>query len=246
MAVNARNIEISVNGDQMPAYLVLPEGPGPHPGLLIIEEIFGVNDHIQDICRRYAGYGYAALSVELFHREAEPHTPYTEFEVARDKRTRLKDSEVVAEMRAGVDHLRGLDEVNADKVGVLGYCMGGRMSYFAATQMPDLAACVVYYGGGIVTHDLNENTPVAPVSLTGDIQCPVMCHFGETDHAIPLDQVDQIRKALADAGKTHDVFVYDGAGHGFFCDQREGHFHEEAAKLSLERTLAFLETQLKH
>ncbi len=246
MAVNARNIEISVNGNQVPAYLVLPEGPGPHPGLLIIEEIFGVNDHIRDICRRYAGYGYATLSVELFHREAEPQTPYTEFETARDKRTRLKDSEVAAEMRAGVAHLRGLDEVNADKVGILGYCMGGRMSYFAATQIPDLAACVVYYGGGIVTDALNENTPAAPVSLTGDIQCPVMCHFGETDHAIPLDQVDQIRKALADAGKTHDVFVYDGAGHGFFCDQREGHFHEEAAKLSLERTLAFLGKQMKN
>jgi len=94
---------------------------------------------------------------------------------------------VVADLRAGVDHLKGLSEVNADKVGVLGYCMGGRMSYLAATKMPDLAACVVYYGGQIVSDDLNESTPPAPVSMTADIQCPMMCHFGETDHAIPLD-----------------------------------------------------------
>ncbi len=245
MASNAQDIHIPSGGAQVPAHLVLPEGPGPHPGLLLIEEIFGVNGHIQDVCRRYADQGYAVISVELFHRETEPHTPYTEFDVARDKKSRLTDAGVVADMRAGVDHLKGLSEVNGDKVGVLGYCMGGRMSYLAATKMPDLAACVVYYGGGIVSDDLNESTPPAPVSMTADIQCPVMCHFGETDHAIPLDQVDTIRKALDDAGKTSEVFVYEGAGHGFFNDHREGSYHEAASKLSLERTLGFLEKNLK-
>ncbi len=246
MAIEAQNIEINVNGDSVPAYLALPEGSGPHPGLLIIEEIFGVNDHIQDICRRYANFGYAAISVELFHRETEPHTPYTEFDIAREKKSRLKDAEVVEEMSAGLDHLRSLTEINSDKVGVLGYCMGGRVSYLAAASISELAACVVYYGGQIVSDELSESTPVAPISLTESIQCPVLCHFAENDHAIPLEHVGQIREALRSFGKTHDVFVYEGAGHGFFCDQREGHYDEKSAKLSLDRTLAFLENYLKN
>jgi carboxymethylenebutenolidase len=246
MAVKDRHIEIEVGGNQVPAYLVLPGGTGKHPGLLLIEEIFGVNDHIQDVCRRYAGEGYAVISVELFHREAEPHTPYSEFMVGRDKRSRLTDAQVMAEMRAGVDYLKALDEVDEDRVGVLGYCMGGRMSYFAATKMPDLAACVVYYGGGIVTDELNENAPVAPISLTNDIPCPVQCHFAENDHAVPLEHVEQIRQALNDAGKTNDVFVSEGAGNGFYCVQRDGSFHEKSAKLAWNRTQDFLAKTLKN
>ncbi|MFQ5692542.1 MAG: dienelactone hydrolase family protein, partial [Nitrospinota bacterium] len=200
MTVSDRYVYVDVNGTEVPAYLALPGGSGPHPGLLVIEEIFGVNDHIQDVCRRFANEGYAAIAVEHFHREAETLTPYSDPPAGREKRTRLKDAEVVSEMRAGVDHLKGLEEVDEGRVGVIGYCMGGRYSYLAATELPDLSACVVYYGGGIVSDDLNENTPVAPVSKTEDIQCPVMGHFAEKDHAIPLDHVEQIRKALAGAG----------------------------------------------
>ena len=244
MAVKDRHIRIEVNGTEVPAYLVLPDGTGPHPGMLVIEEIFGVNGHIQDICRRFAGEGYAAISVEHFHRETETLTPYTEMPTGLEKKGRLKDAEMVAEMRAGADHLKGLEEVDENRLGVVGYCMGGRFSYLAAAKMPDLAACVVYYGGGIVSDDLNENTPVAPVSLTNDIQCPLLGHFAENDHAISLDHVEQIKKALSDAGKTHEVFVYDDTVHGFFCDVRDS-YNADAAKVSWERTLEFLQKNLK-
>ncbi|MFQ5915233.1 MAG: dienelactone hydrolase family protein [Nitrospinota bacterium] len=244
MPAKAQHVHISVNGTQIPAYLALPDGPGKHPGLLVFEEIFGVNDHIQDVCRRFAGEGYAAFAVEHFHREKEVMTPYSDIAVGLEKKGRLKDAELAAEMRAAADYLKGLDGVNENRVGAIGYCMGGRLSYLAAAKLPELAACVVYYGGGIVSDDLNENTPVAPVSLTKDIPCPVLGHFAENDHSIPLDHVERIKKALGDAGKTHEVFVYEGTVHGFFCDVRDS-YHPEAAKVSWGRTLAFLKKNLK-
>ena len=205
MTMADRNIRIDVDGTEVPAYLALPEGSGPRPGMLVIEEIFGVNDQIRDVCRRFASEGYAAISVEHFHRETEPLTPYADRETAGEKMRRLKDAEMVAEMRAGVAYLKTLAEVDENRVGVIGYCLGGTLSYLAAANMPDLAACVVYYGTAIVNDDLNENTPVAPISLTKDIRCPVLGHFAEKDHAVPLEHVERIKGALSDAAKPHPI-----------------------------------------
>ena len=240
-----RHVRIDVDGTEVPAYLALPEGSGPNPGMLVIEEIFGVNDQIRGVCRRLASEGYAAISMEHFHRESEPEISYTDRETAMGNKDRLKDAEVVAEMRAGVDFLKGMVEVDEKHVGVIGYCLGGMLSYLAAAKMPDLAACVVYYGTAIVNDDLNENTPVAPISLTKDIRCPVLGHFGENDHVVPLEHVEQIKRALSDEGKTHEIFVYEGALHAFFREDDPGRHHSDAARLSWERTLAFLEKNLK-
>ncbi len=245
MTMADRNIRIDVDGTEVPAYLALPEGSGPRPGMLVIEEIFGVNDQIRDVCRRFASEGYAAISVEHFHRETEPLTPYADRETAGEKMRRLKDAEMVAEMRAGVDYLKTLAEVDENRVGVIGYCLGGTLSYLAAAKMPDLAACVVYYGTAIVNDDLNENTPVAPISLTKDIRCPVLGHFAEKDHAVPLEHVERIKGALSDAAKTHEIFVYEGALHAFFRDNDPNRYHPDAAGLSWRRTLSFLEKNLK-
>ena len=140
--------EIRVNGNPVPTYLAVPAEEGPHPGLIVMSEIFGVNENIKNVCMRLADQGYAAVAVDHFHREEESTSPFDRPEIGLEKRSRLKDVELIAEMRAAVDALKILDAVNADRIGSLGFCLGGRLSYLAACTIPDLAACVVFYGGG--------------------------------------------------------------------------------------------------
>ena len=237
-------VEIDVKGSPVPAYLAVPKAAGTQPGMLVISEIFGANEHIQDVCMRLADSGYAAITVEHFHREKEPLTPYEQSAVALEKRARLRDENLVAEMQAAVTYLKGREEVGGKPVGSIGFCLGGRLSYLAACQIPELAACVVYYGGGIVNDNLTPQMPVAPVTLTPNIRCPVMGHFAEVDHTVPLEHVERIRKALIEAKVSHEIFVYEKTVHGFFCDAR-GAFEPKAAKLSWERTLAFLARHLE-
>ena len=190
------------------------------PGLVVIQEIFGLNHHIRITADRFAAEGFSVIAPALFDRvEPRIELGYGSEDVARGRAIRAKLSldGALADIAAAVSELRkeGL------RVGVVGYCWGGSLAWLAATRIPGLSASVCYYGGQIA--QFRDETP----------RCPVMMHFGETDKSIPMSDVEAIRAAQPDV----TVYTY-AAGHGFNCDQRAD-FSPESANLARERTLRF-------
>ena len=213
----------AADGHALDAYLARPAGAA-RGGLVVVQEIFGVNGHIRDVCDRFAADGYTALAPALFDRVA----PGTEFEydadgvaAGRDLKDRAAWPQVAADIAAARDHLAA-----AGAVAIVGYCWGGSVAWLGATE-GGFAAAIGYYGGQII--ELNDRSP----------KCPTMLHFGDQDAAIPLDDVEAIRAAHPDM----TIHIYEGAGHGFNCDRR-GSYHEAAAGRALERTNAFLAEHL--
>jgi carboxymethylenebutenolidase len=202
---------------ELDAYVARPSSM-PKAGLVIAQEIFGVNSHIRGVADGYAADGYLAIAPALFDRvERAVELGYQPDDVTRGREIRGK----IAWDQVALDVAPAIAEVkSAGKVGIVGYCWGGSVAWLAACRL-DLDAAVCYYGGNI--HELRNETP----------RCPVMMHFGEEDQAIPLDQVEAVRKLHPKA----IVHLYP-AGHGFNCDQR-GSYHAASAKLARERTLKF-------
>ena len=206
------------DGHELDAYEAGPADAAA--GIVIVQEIFGVNAHIRDVVDRYAALGYRAVAPALFDRlERGLELAYTEENVARGRAMRgaIDWDDTVRDVGAAVAHLAG-----SGPVGVVGYCYGGSLAWLAAHSLP-VAAAVGYYGGQII--QFLDRAP----------QAPVLLHFGEVDYMIPLSDVEEIRRAHP----TVPVHVYPGADHGFNCDARDS-YHPEAAAGALERTLAFL------
>jgi carboxymethylenebutenolidase len=217
-------IELTASdGHRLAAYRADPAGK-PRGGLVVIQEIFGVNSHIRSVADGYAADGYLAIAPALFDRaERGFEVGYSPPEIERGRAVRAKVSldDALKDVAAAITAA-----APAGKVGIVGYCWGGTVVWAAATRLDGLAASSPHYGGGIA--EIATERP----------RCPVMFHFGETDQQIPMTDVEKIR--TAQPGQT--VHVYS-AGHGFNCDQR-GSYHAPSAKLARERTLAFLRQHL--
>jgi len=210
---------------QLGAYRAEPQGT-PKGGIVVAQEIFGVNSHIRNVCDRLAAAGYVAVAPALFDRFVRDfESGYSPDEVAH-ARTHLANidwGKMLLDMEAGINNVR-----SAGPVGVVGFCMGGSIAYLAATRLTGLSAAVAFYGGQIVKYA--DESP----------KCPVQMHFGEQDASIPMNDVEIIRQKRPDT----DIHVYPAAGHGFNCDERSA-FHEPSAKLAWQRTLDFLGTHMK-
>jgi carboxymethylenebutenolidase len=244
MAVRTEDIQITTaSGETMGGYLALPGGEGPHPAVLVFMEIFGVNDHIRDVTRRVAEEGYVALAPDYFHRTGPGmQLGYDEagFEEGMKHLNQLQADQMIADARDALAYLRGRDDVIGDKVGAIGFCIGGHMTYLTACET-DIAAAASYYGGGIAAEQGPGGAP-STLSRTPKIKGRIHCYFGGKDALIPPAHVDAIRAALESAGVEHEIHVYPEADHGFHCDQR-GTYHEASAKDAWERTKAlFAET----
>lgn len=227
---------------EMPVYLARPAGPAGarRPGLLVMQEIFGVNNHIQDVTRRFAGQGYVALAPDVFHRSGHWLSfGYDQFAEARAVAGTLNEDLVVEALAAGLDHLAAQPDVDPDRLGVVGYCFGGRAAFAAAVRLAGrVQAAAVYYGGGIVTAD-----GPGLVDRAGHIRCPVIAFFGALDRHIPREYVERLDRALAAAGVEHQVYCYPEADHGFFCDARSA-YHPRSAQDAWHRTLWFFGSHL--
>ena len=208
---------------QLGAYRADPAGT-PKGGIVVVQEIFGVNHHIRNVCDRFAAAGYAAVAPALFDRKVRDfETGYTPEDIA-EARKYLTDIDWDAMMR---DVAAAADDLTSSgPVGVVGFCMGGTVAFLAATRLDGVSAAVGYYGGQI-TRFVDEKE-----------KCPVQLHFGEKDDHIPLTDVEAIKKKHPQM----EVYTYP-AGHGFNCDER-GSFHEPSSKLAWDRTLAFLAKNL--
>jgi len=217
----------------MRVYTARPEQPSGK-AVIVLQEAFGVNDHIQDITRRFAEHGHLALAPELFHRTGAPVLAYEDHADAMALISELGPDQIITDVRAVVDHL-GLPPAD---VAVIGFCFGGRAAFTAATALPGLGAAVVFYGPGIAAG------PHAVLDRAGQITAPLLLHVGSADPSIPADQVEAIDKTLTTAGTDFQQYLYPGAGHAFACDARPQRFHEPAAEQAWRRTFDFLDRRL--
>jgi carboxymethylenebutenolidase len=210
---------------QLGAYRADP-AETPKGGVVVIQEIFGVNSHIRSVCDRLAAAGYVAVAPALFDRQ-QPNfeSGYTPDEVTNARKfiaTPDFDA-MLRDTQAAIDEMR-----SAGPVGIVGFCLGGSIAFLSATRLGGLKAAVGFYGGAIAKNA--DETP----------KCPVQLHFGEKDAGIPLSDVDIIKQKRPDV----EVYVYPDAGHGFHCDER-GAYHETSAKLAWQRALEFLGKHMK-
>jgi carboxymethylenebutenolidase len=193
-------------------------------GIVLVQEIFGVNHHIRDMADRFGALGYAVVAPALFDRvEHGVELGYTADDIAkgRDYRMKLSDAEVMLDIEAAVAQMPG------KKLGIVGYCFGGTVAWWGSTRSKSFSAASCWYGGGIAG---TKNEVMS---------CPVQMHFGETDASIPMTDVDAIRAAQPKA----ECHVYNGAGHGFGCDER-GSYSKPDYDLAQERTIAFFAQHL--
>ena len=242
-AMLAENVQFEgQDGDLISGYLARPLGAGPFPGVIVIHEVFGLVTHIKEITRKMAAHGYAALAPDLHHREG-PGDPE---DVAAAVRAAggNPDARTVGDVAGAADLLRGLPYTNG-KVGVIGYCSGGRQTYVVACNVPGLNAAVDCYGGRVVVAptDLNERQPTAPIDMTEGLGCPLLGLFGAEDANPSPEQVAQIEQELKRHGKSYELHTYENAGHGFFADYRPS-YSQEAAVDGWERVFAWFDRHL--
>ena len=220
------NIRLKASdGFELSAYVARPSGT-PKSAMVVIQEIFGVNGHIRRVADGFADDGFLAIAPAVFDRiRPGIEIGYSQEDIQRGME--LKGQSSTENALKDIDAARA-HVASAGKVGVIGYCWGGFLSWVSATRLPGLAAAVSYYGGGIGT--VADEQP----------RCPVLMHFGEKDHAIPLTDVDKVRAAHPTGVEIH---VYP-SGHGFNCDER-GSYNAESARIARERTVRFFNRHLR-
>lgn len=234
------NIELHTPDGPMRAEEARPAG-AVRGGLVVIQEAFGVNAHIADVTHRAAAAGYHAVAPELFHRGGEGLTAeYGDFErVIECFGSVPGDTAVLADLDAALDHLRGTGLPDR-RIGVVGFCFGGRASFLVALHRT-LGAAVGFYGGGIVRARFPQFPPL--VGAAGTLRTPWLGLFGDLDASIPPDEVEELRTALEAAPVATEIVRYPHAGHGFHCDVRSDYRATEAAD-AWARTLAWFDTHL--
>ena len=239
MDVTSSTVQLNTSDGKMETYVAQPKDGGTYPGVVVIQEAFGVNSHIKKVTERIAAEGYVAAAPDIFHREAERIIPYSEMPKAIATMQRVVDSKAMEDVGAAIAHLKSQSNVKSGSIGVIGFCMGGRLTYLAAAHHnKDVKCAVPFYGGGI-----SMGNP-SPLSRTGEIQCPMYLFFGAKDPLIPLDQVNQIKAELTAKKVPFQMEIYPEPGHGFFCDDRGG-YHEASAKDAWQKTKAFFAQHLK-
>jgi carboxymethylenebutenolidase len=244
MAIQTERIQIPLEGGKtMGGYLARPEGKDKRSSVIVWMEIFGINSHIRDVVERIAAEGYVALAPDFFHRTG-PGVDYSYddagFSGGMVLLQKLDADEMIADARAAVRYLRSRPDATG-KVGATGFCIGGHMTYLTACET-DVAAAASFYGGGIAGPQGPGGKP-STLGRTGQIKGRIVCLFGEKDALIPTSQVDAIRAALEKAGTDHEVVVYPGADHGFFCDQRPT-YQKAAAEDAWKRVKALFQDRL--
>jgi len=209
-------------------FLAKPKQSGKYPAVMVIHEIWGLVDHIKDVATRLAREGYVALAIDLFDRKI-----VTKMEEGREIRQTLTEEKTLGDLNGAFSYLKSVEYVNPKRIGSMGFCMGGGLSLQLACRNTELAAAVVFYG----------RNPT-PIDLIKNIQCPILGSYGGADMGITEADINLLKQTLTKYGKKYDIKVYPGAPHAFFNDTRE-RYQPEAAKDAWDRTLKFLNTNLK-
>ena len=226
---------IKVDGADMRLYVSVPSGTGPFPAVVVIQHQGGVDDFMEEMTQRVASTGYAAVAPDLYHRDGPDCK-----DDGPTRRARLLDVNVIKDVNATVDFLRGHRSVDAERLGIIGFCMGGRVSYLMAAANPHLKAAVAYYGGNIM---VSWGEGAAPFERTGEIHCPLLGLFGEDDANPSPADMRKLDAELTKYGKVHEFHSYPGAGHAFM-NRRGERYRADADRDSWPKTLAFFAKHL--
>jgi carboxymethylenebutenolidase len=225
------DITFASNGGSAQGYLARPDDGAQHPGLILIQEWWGLNAHIKDVARRYANAGYVALAPDLFHGKMT-----TEPNEAQKLAMSLDQAQVARDLHGATQTLQAMTTVDPKRIGITGFCMGGLIAMvYAAQAGTNAGAVVAFYPGG---YDPSEADVAA-------IQCPALLIYGSKDHSTPSEKREQLRKMLTDQGKTFDMVVYQGADHAFFNDTRPEVHDATAAADAWNRALDWFGRYLK-
>jgi carboxymethylenebutenolidase len=214
--LTAGEVKIPVGDGEIPAYRAMPAKGANHPVVLVVQEIFGVHEHIKDVCRRLAKLGHMAIAPELYARQGDVGN-LTDFQEILKIVGKVPDAQVMADLDATAAYAKKSGG-NTSKLGITGFCWGGRIVWLYAAHNPQLKAGVAWYGR--LVGPSTELTPKHPVDVAASLRAPVLGLYGAKDRGIPLDSVEKMRAALQGAGKKSEIKVYDDADHGFHADYR--------------------------
>lgn len=221
----AGEIKVPAKGGELVAYRAQPGAGSGFPLVLVVSEIFGVHEHIADVCRRLAKLGYQAIAPELFARYGDPRKLANVQEILSGIVAKVPDAEVMADLDACVAWAGG-NGGNTARLGITGFCWGGRITWLYSAHNPAVKAGVAWYGR--LDGEINDRTPKYPLDLAGELKAPVLGLYGGKDQGIPLDDVESMRAALAKAGGKSSIHVYVDAPHAFHADYRPSYRKEPA------------------
>jgi carboxymethylenebutenolidase len=226
--------ELKTESGIMRVHLSLPDGAGPFPGIVVIHNQGGIND-ILHLPAELASTGYAAVAPDMYYRDGiDCRDPVP------TRRARLRDASVITDVNRTVDFFKGQPKVDGARLGILGFCMGGRVTYLMAMANPGFKAAVMYYGGGIFR---SWGDGPSPFERTREIHCPMMGHFGAQDENPSPEDVQKLAAELTAHGKVYEFHSYSGAGHAFMNKSRDT-YRQHAADLSWPRTIGFFTRHL--
>jgi carboxymethylenebutenolidase len=234
--LEAGEVKIPTADGTLPAYRAMPTGNGTFPTVLVVQEIFGVHEHIKDLCRRLAKQGYFAVAPELYARQGDVSKMTDIGKIVGEVVSKVPDAQVMSDLDATVAWAKETGKADTAKLAITGFCWGGRIVWLYATHNPNLKAGVAWYGRLVGAADPLH--PKHPVDVAAELKAPVLGLYGEADTGIPLESIEKLREAAKAAGKPAEIVVYPAAPHGFNADYRPT-YREEPATDGWKRMLAW-------
>jgi carboxymethylenebutenolidase len=234
--LTASEVKISVRDGELPGYRAMPASGGPFPTVLVIQEIFGVHEHIRDVCRRLAKLGYFAVAPELYARQGDVSSLSNIQDIISKVVSKVADAQVIGDLDDTVAWAEKSGHADTSRLGITGFCWGGRVVWLYAAHSSKLKAGAAWYGQ--IKGEVNAMRPKTVLELAPEMKAPVLGLYGGKDQGIPVEQVEQMRAALKAEGKTAEIIVYPDAGHAFNADYRPS-YNEAAAKDAWDRMLAW-------
>jgi carboxymethylenebutenolidase len=224
--LTAGEVKIPAGDVEIPAYRAMPAKGGPFPVVLVVQEIFGVHEHMKDLCRRFAKEGYLAVAPELYARQGDP-TKYADWkQLFADVVNKVPDAQVMSDLDAAVAWAGKSGSGDVKRVGVTGFCWGGRITWLYCAHSSQVKAGVAWYGR--LVGETSPLQPKYPIDIVADLKAPVLGLYGGKDQGIPLADVEKMRAALAAAKNPSEIVVFPEAGHGFNADYRPSYRAEDA------------------
>ncbi|MGW5958557.1 dienelactone hydrolase family protein [Methylorubrum thiocyanatum] len=224
--LTAGEVKIPTRDGAIPAYRAMPAEGGPFPTILVVQEIFGVHEHIKDVCRRLAKLGYFALAPELYARQGDVSRLANIQQIVSEVVSKVPDAQVMSDLDAAVAFAKATGKADTTRLGITGFCWGGRITWLYAAHNPGVKAGVAWYGR--LVGDASDLMPKNPVDVAADLKAPVLGLYGGADQGIPVATIDRMKEACRAAGKTCDFVVYPEAPHAFHADYRPSYRAEPA------------------
>jgi len=234
--LQAGEIRVKTPTGEIPAYQAMPASGGPFPIVLVIQEIFGVHEHIRDVCRRLAKLGYLAIAPELYARQGDVSQMADVQQIIREVVSKVPDAQVMSDLDATVAFAKESGKGDTSRLGITGFCWGGRIVWLYAAYNPNLKAGMAWYGR--LVGDASPLMPKHPVDLATELKAPVLGLYGGADPGIPVSTIEQMKQACQAADKTCEFVVYPDAPHAFHADYRPS-YRAEAAKNGWQRMQAW-------